>query len=391
MGRKLATHIVAATALGALLSGAAQSETQQSSEIERLRAQIEQRDAVIDQLLKRVEALERHVPMVRAEEGAGRSEKTAASNPSEPPRPSDHAEAPPPPPPPGPGAFDVDPDAAERALERTLVKTGALLLPAGQAEIAPRFSYRRDDDSTPVIVVRDGEPVLGTFNRSRDTLDVRLDWRLGLPFESQLEFGLPYRHVFETDAVQAAFQPHGTTRRDGGGLGDARLSLAKTLLREEGWRPDLVGRFAWHAPTAQRQSGGVALGGGFHGFEGELLAVKRLDPLVFVASGSAATFLRRGRIEPGNQYAFSLGAFLATSPETSIRMEIQQGYVEETRVDGQRLPGSDRLAATFTAGGSVILGARTLFDVAADIGITEDAPDYALRVGLTHRFDLPWR
>jgi hypothetical protein len=39
----------------------------------------------------------------------------------------------------------------------------------------------------------------------------------------------------------------------------------------------------------------------------------------------------------------------------------------------------------------VILGARTLLDVAGDIGITEDAPDYAVRRGLTHRFDLPWR
>ncbi len=390
MGRKLATHLIAATALGALFAGGAQAETPQSSEIERLRAQIEQRDAVIDQLLKRVEALEQRVPMVGAEEGAGQSE-TAALTPSEPPPRSDHAEAPPPPPPPGPGAFDVDPEAAERALERTLVETGALLLPAGQAEIAPRFTYRRDDGSTPVIVVRDGEPVLGTFNRGRDTLEGRLDWRLGLPFESQLEFGLPYRHVFETDAVRISLQPQDAVRRDGGGVGDMRLAFAKTLLREEGWRPDLVGRFAWHAPTAQRRSGGVALGGGFHGFEGELVAVKRLDPLVFVASGSATTFLRRDRIEPGNQYAFSLGAFLAASPEASIRMVIQQVYVDETRVAGQRLLGSDLLAASFTAGASVILGARTLIDVAGDIGITEDAPDYAVRLGLTHRFDMPWR
>jgi hypothetical protein len=72
-------------------------------------------------------------------------------------------------------------------------------------------------------------------------------------------------------------------------------------------------------------------------------------------------------------------------------MVIQQVYVDETGVAGQRLPGSDLLAATFTAGASVILGARTLIDVAGDIGITEDAPDYAVRLGLTHRFDMPWR
>jgi hypothetical protein len=389
MGRKLATHIIAATALGALLAGTAQAETPQSAEIERLRAQIEQRDAVIDQLLRRVEALERHLPVAGTDQASGQSDTAALTPPAPPPPPSAQAEAPAPPP--GPGAFEVDPEAAERALERTLVERGALLLEPGQAEIAPRFTFRRDDESRPVIIIRDGEAELATSNRRRDTLEGRLDLRLGLPFESQLEFGLPYRHVYETDAVRIGLQPHDATRRSGGGLGDMRLAVARTLLREEGWRPDFVGRFAWHAPTAQRRSGGVALGGGFHGFEGELVAVKRLDPLVFVASGSATTFLRRGRIEPGNQYAFSLGAFLAASPEASIRMVLQQVYVDETRVDGQRLPGSDLLAATFTAGASVILGARTLLDVAGDIGIPEDAPDYAVRLGLTHRFDLPWR
>jgi hypothetical protein len=373
MDRKLATSIIAATALGGLLAGGAGAQTPQSSEIQRLRAQIEQRDAVIDQLLKRLEALERHLPAV-----------TAGATP-EPPH--AHAEAPAPG---GPGVFAVDPEAAERALERTLVETGALLLSPGQAEIAPRFTFRSNEDSTPVIVVRDGESALALFERRRDTLESRLDLRLGLAFESQLELGLPYRHVFERDVVRVGLQPHDATHRSGGGLGDVRLAFAKTLLRESSWRPDLVGRFAWHAPTAQRQSGGVALGGGFHGFEGELLAVKRLDPLVFVASGSATTFLRH-RIDPGNQYAFSLGVFLAASPEASIRMVLQQVYVDETRVDGQRVPGSDSLAATFTAGASMILGARTLLDVAGDIGITEDASDYALRLGLTHRFDMPWR
>jgi hypothetical protein len=390
MGRKLATHLIAATALGALFAGTAGAETPHSAEIERLRAQIEQRDAVIDQLLRRVEALERHLPGLAAGDPQAPSE-SAALAPSAPPAPSPPAQAQAPAPPPGPGTFEVDPEAAERALERSLAETGALLLSPGQAEIAPRFTFRRDDESVPVIVTHDGEAALATFDRRRDTLEGRLDLRLGLPFESQLELGLPYRHVFETDAVRIGLQPYDATRRSGGGVGDVRLAVAKTLLREEGWRPDLVGRFAWHAPTAQRRAGGVALGGGFHGFEGELLAVKRLDPLVFVASGSATTFLRRDRIEPGNQYAFSLGAFLAASPEASIRMVIQQVYVDETRIAGQRLPGSDRLAATFTAWASVILGARTLIDVAGDIGITEDAPAYAVRLGLTHRFDMPWR
>jgi hypothetical protein len=202
---------------------------------------------------------------------------------------------------------------------------------------------------------------------------------------------VPYRHVRETEAVRVGFQPDSATARSATGWGDMRFAFAKTLLHEEGWRPDLVGRVAWHAPVDGGRSGNVALGGGFHGIEGELSAAKRLDPLVFFAAASATTFLRRDGIEPGDQYALSLGAFLAASPEASLRLALQQVHTQETRVDGRRLPGSDRLAAVLTAGASVIVGPRTLLDVAGDIGITEDAPDYALRIGLTQRFDTPWR
>jgi hypothetical protein len=56
------------------------------------------------------------------------------------------AQVPPPPPPappaaapsaPAPGQFEVSEEAAERALERTLVATGNLVVPQGFAEFEP--------------------------------------------------------------------------------------------------------------------------------------------------------------------------------------------------------------------------------------------------------------
>jgi hypothetical protein len=367
MGRYLTVNVGLAVALSVLLVSAAAAEEAARSELERLHEQLEKRDALISELLQRVEALERRLPAV-----ADLPQQSSTA-------------------PPGPGAFEVDEVAAERALERALVERGALLLDSGQAEIAWRFTFRHHDDLAPVIATRDGTPTLATTIRSRDTFAGTLGFRLGLPFESQFELDLPWRHVREADAVQVGFQPEGVVRRSGQGLGDARLGLARTLSRERGWRPELIGRAAWHAPTAKRHSGGVALGGGFHGFEGELVAAKRLDPLTFMVSGSATTFLERDRIERGNQYALALGAFLAASPETSLRLVLQHIVVSETKVDGRRLPGSDRLAAVATAGASLILGRGLLLDVAGDFGITKDAPDYALRVGLTRRFSMPWR
>ena len=42
-----------------------------------------------------------------------------------------------------PGQFEVSEEAAERALERTLIATGNLVVPQGFAEFEPLFSYTR--------------------------------------------------------------------------------------------------------------------------------------------------------------------------------------------------------------------------------------------------------
>ena len=56
-----------------------------------------------------------------------------------------------------PGQFEVDEEAIERALERTLVQEGVLLLPLGQAEIEPSFTYTRREFDVPTVVVQNGD------------------------------------------------------------------------------------------------------------------------------------------------------------------------------------------------------------------------------------------
>src|SRR5262249_4968021 len=76
---------------------------------------------------------------------------------------------------PAPGQFEVDEEAAERALERTLTATGALLVPQGYAELQPAFSYTRREI-----------PNLVPFNVERNEFAASLTGRIGLPWESQL-------------------------------------------------------------------------------------------------------------------------------------------------------------------------------------------------------------
>jgi hypothetical protein len=162
------------------------------------------------------------------------------------------------------------------------------------------------------------------------------------------------------------------------------------LLRENGgWWPDLVTRFTWDTNTGQTSDNDVLLGGGFHELRGSLSAVKRQDPLAFVGGVSYETTLEDDNVKPGDELGFNIGTVLAASPETSLRLALGQRFIDEARVDGERINGSDRVVGTATFGASVVLGRGVLLDVAADIGLTDDASDYAARASLPIRFNLP--
>jgi hypothetical protein len=90
-----------------------------------------------------------------------------------------------------PGQFEVDEEAAERALERTLVVTGALLLPFGEAEIEPSFAYIRSQEDAPTFFFEQGRQIIASQEVRRNTFNGNLFLRLGLPFDSQLEVDIP--------------------------------------------------------------------------------------------------------------------------------------------------------------------------------------------------------
>jgi hypothetical protein len=110
-----------------------------------------------------------------------------------------------------PGQFEVDEEAAERALERTLVVTGALLLPFGKADIEPSFTYIRSQEEAPTIFFAQGRQLIASQDRRRNTFNGELFLRVGLPFDSQLEVGIPYRYVEQEVVTEVGFG----ARRDG--------------------------------------------------------------------------------------------------------------------------------------------------------------------------------
>jgi hypothetical protein len=162
-------------------------------------------------------------------------------------------------PPPGRVAITAAPpedDEMERALERTLVREGALVLPPWTFEVTPQFSYAHWDSVQDPFI--------------RNSYSAGLSFRMGLP---QVTVSLPY--VWNEGRDPFPFSS---------GLGDAGVLLSKELLIDDGWVPNLVGSVGWTSPTSR--------GSAFtpipyvSGFQAGLIASKRLDPLVVFLGAS---------------------------------------------------------------------------------------------------------
>jgi hypothetical protein len=64
------------------------------------------------------------------------------------------------------------------------------------------------------------------------------------------------------------------------------------------------------------------------------------------------------------------GAFLATSPETSLRAVLQENFVQAIRVHDLTLRGTDTVQSILTFGASSILGRGALVDLHVGSGLT---------------------
>jgi Putative MetA-pathway of phenol degradation len=409
--QRLKSAILLASFASSSLLGHAASLSAQEAGNDLTRVELEemvaQRDAVIRDLLRRVEELERrtatlgttpaplpngtgYVPVPAAPAGAEVAQPVAL------------------PPPDGaataradanttvaqagesaPGTVEVDDDDIERALERTLVETGVVLLPFGQVEVEPSITYERSVQDFPVFVTENGDQLLANQELRRNEVTGRLALRVGLPIDSQLELDAPYQWVDQSAVTTVLGSPFSDDDSTGHAFGDIGVGLAATVLRERGYWPDLVARVRWDTPTGKMEDNGVGLGGGFNEITGQLVASKRQDPLVFVGSFSYETTFEKDGIDPGDELGFQLGTVLAASPDTALRFILDQRFGDEFEVDGETLSGSDTVQSTLFLGASSLLGRRVLLDVSAGVGLTDDAPDYSVAVALPIRFDLP--
>jgi hypothetical protein len=345
------------------------------------------RDAVIQELRQRMEALEKKL-----------GERAAPA-----PVPPPPAKAPPPPPAaakPSPSAGAPrapaeapKPSASEeagredeggRALERTLVREGGLVLPRGVIEVEPRLQYTYRGTQGLNVTIVNGVAQVAQQDVRRNDFEASVAVRRGLPGSLQLEARLPYVWIEQNRATSGA----GSQSEGVSGWGDVELGLTKQLTAER--QGGLLGSLVWKSITGNHELGRLAPGSGFPHLQAALTAATREDPLVFLVTASYIWVFRRGRndtdVNPGDAVGLKVGTVLAASPETSLRASFELSRFARTRIAGSDVPGSDTTVGMLELGFARALSRRTLLDVQLGIGVTPDAPDFRLRLGLPIRF-----
>ena len=302
---------------------------------------------------------------------------------------------------------------ASAALDQALLVRGGLLLPAGMLEIddaASYFSISSDHVTVngfalfPVLVVGD----ITSERLRRDILINSVTARLGLTKKAQMDFTVPYGYVLnrtvdatETQTTQSQF-----------GLGDIVAGLSYQFMNEHGSAPDLLGSIHFKSTTGvtsyNLESADTSLGTGFNGLTAAVTAAKTNDPLVFFGSlnytynqpahhtvplsdpSDPSVTSEVAYIRPGWSTGFQLGSVLSVNPETSITVGWDQLFTRESKLNGQPLPASYLVEGSLRIGTSYMFAPGRMVDVSMGVGLTPDTPNLQFSVSVPFRRTL-WK
>lgn len=377
------------------------NSVQQDPVDEKIQQALRQRDAIIRNLLERVQELE---DRLNASTVVASGRSAAVSTP--PPSSSLVATV-------NNATYDDTERHASAALDQALLVRGGLLLPSGMLEVddaASYFSMSSDHVTVngfalfPVLVVGD----ITSERLRRDILINSVTARLGITRHLQMDFMVPYGYVLnrEVDAN------NNETTQSQFGLSDIIAGFSYQFATEHGSMPDLLASFHYKSNTGTNsydlQSAETSLGTGFNSFTGAITAAKTNDPLVFFGSLNYTKSLPAnhtipvsnpadpsetsmvGFIRPGESYGFQLGSVLAINPETSMTLGWDQLFTRQSKLDGQPLPASYMVEGSLRIGTSYMYAPGRMVDLTFGIGVTPDTPNLQFSVGFPLRRTL-WK
>jgi len=302
---------------------------------------------------------------------------------------------------------------ASAALDRALLVRGGLLLPAGMLEIdsaAQYYSLASDHVTVngfalfPVLVVGD----ITSERLRRDILINATTARLGLTKKAQLDFTVPYGFVLNRTVDATGKQ----TTASQFGLGDILGGVSYQFANEHGNVPDLLGSVHFKSTTGvtsyNLQSAETSLGTGFNSLTAAVVAAKTNDPLVFYGNlnytynqpahhtvpisnpSNPDQTSEVAYIRPGSSIGFDLGSVLSLNPETSMTVGWDQRFTTQSKLDGQPLPATYLVEGSLRVGTSYMFAPGRMMDVTMGVGLTPDTPNLQFSISFPFRRTL-WK
>jgi hypothetical protein len=371
----------------------------------RVQEAMRERDAIIRNLLERVQELENRLNTATVISSGGKLSKPVEPTPTA----ASHVAAVV-----TNSAYNEAERRASESLDQALIVRGGLLLPNGTHEVDNTASYfsASSDHVTingfallPVLVVGD----ITSERLRRDFLIHSLTTLLGLPKRFQMDFTVPYGYILDR-TVDATGKQKSQSQF---GLGDIQTGISKQLTTERGRMPDTLLGVHYKSTTGTNsydlQSAATSLGTGFNAVQANLTAAKSSDPVVFYGGLSYTRNMPAhhtipstdptnpnattiGYFRPGDAYGFQLGSILALNTETSVTLGWDQLFTSETKLNGTPLPASYLVEGSLRIGTSYMYSPGRTVDLSFGVGLTPDTPNLQFSVGFPFRRALwkPW-
>jgi len=157
-------------------------------------------------------------------------------------------------------------------------------------------------------------------------------------------------------------------------------------------------RFAFYQPNRDQRGynpnptnlNGNYLSRGVGGITGNLQLYKTLDPVIVFLGGGVQHFfdarINSHTVQPGMTYTYNLGFSFALSEKSTLGLQINGSYASKLLVDKRRVPASELEPVVVRTSLVQRVFANTFIEPELTVGLTNNAPNLGLAVGLRHRF-----
>jgi hypothetical protein len=265
-----------------------------------------------------------------------------------------------------------------------------------QLQFVPDFNYVYQSlDQLAYVNLGNGAFGPVTQRSHRDLAEAGFSFRLGLPWESQINVRVP----FDWTGGQATFAGSETAHSSASGIGDVSVNVIKQVLHEHGYLPDLLVNVAYSANTGSSAQSkaqissfpfAVGTGYGFNTLSAGMTLLKRQDPIVvlgaFTYTHSFSNQFQGVNIQPGDSAEIRIGPILATSPDTSLRVMFDTAFQGRQQNNSRGVAGSEEVISVLEFGAGIVISPHVFLDASVGIGLTPDTPNFRAALSLPIRF-----